>query len=91
MDLCCEAKLDQLILQKIKQGYVSVLQFSDPSDSLGFGAVRLVSLDEKHQISLSEDSMNTICNWMIDKQWLDKNVSHIDLSRWSRRAMRKAA
>ena len=34
--------------------------------------------------------MNTICNWMIDKQWLDKSVSHIDLSRWSRRAMRKA-
>ena len=66
------------------------MQFSDPSDSLEFGAVRLVSLDEKHQISLSEDSMNTICNWMIDKQWLDKSVSHIDLSRWSRRAMRKA-
>ena len=85
-----EAKLDQLILQKIKQGYVSVLQFSEPSDSLDFSAVRFVSLDEKYQLSLSEDSMNTICNWMIDKQWLDKSVSHIDLSRWSRRAMRKA-
>jgi hypothetical protein len=85
-----EAKLDQLILQKIKQGFVSIQQFSEPSDSLQFGSVRLISLDEKHHISLSEDSMNSVCNWMIDKQWLDKNVGRIDLSRWSRRAMRKA-
>ena len=85
-----ETKLDQLILQKIKQGFVPVLQFSEPSDFLDFSAVRLISLDETHQISLSEDTMNHFCNWMIDKQWLDKSVESIDLTRWSRRAMRKA-
>ena len=81
---------DRLIQRKLSQKYEEVTKASKPSDDLSVQAVRLITLDSKHSLSLTESEIYSLLNYMIDNELVNKRSEKIDISKWERRSLRRS-
>lgn len=85
-----QLEYDKLIQRKLSQGYTEVDKPSLPSDDLKVQAVRLITLDKKHTLSLTEGEVYSLINYMIDQEVVNKRADIIDISKWERRILRRS-
>lgn len=85
-----QLEYDKLIQRKLSQGYEEVDKASKPSEDLSVQAVRLITVDGKHSLSLKESEIYSLLNYMIDQELINKRSEKIDISKWERRSLRRA-
>lgn len=79
---------DKEIQRKLSQGYQEVRTPSTPSAELEANAIKLVSLDDKESMDLSESEILRILNILIQKEVVDRRAKTLDISKWERRILR---
>ncbi len=85
-----QLEYDKLIQRKLSQGYTEVDKPSIPSEDLKVQAIRLITLDKKHTLSLTEAEIYSLLNYMIDQEVINKRADIIDISKWERRTLRRS-
>ena len=83
-----QVEFDRLIRQKIAKGFHQVARPSEPSPPTESRAVRLVTIENGHGLTLSDDFFVEIFHWMLDMDVMEKSLNPPDLSRWENRALR---